>query len=140
MFFGNMTNLILPGEPENMGQGWETKRRRGPGHDWAILKLGARGTLRRVEVGTRHFKGNYPDRCTVDGLDDPGARPWDLVTRLDWIPVVAESKLRADSQANFEDLLRRGPFTHLRLCVFPDGGVSRLRAWGVAELPPGAPR
>ena len=72
MFFGNRHNLILPGPPLGMHDGWETRRRRGPGHDWAIVKLGARGTLHRVEVDTSHFKGNAPGSCSIEGCDAPG--------------------------------------------------------------------
>ena len=64
MFFSSMNNLIMPGRAENMGDGWETKRRRGPGYDWIILKLGRPGRIRKIEVDTNHFKGNYPDSCT----------------------------------------------------------------------------
>ena len=66
MFFGSRHNLIMPGDATHMGDGWETKRRRGPGHDWTIVRLGAAGTIRRVEVDTRHFKGNAPGACSLD--------------------------------------------------------------------------
>src|SRR6185369_14861184 len=79
-FFGPMNNLLLPGRPADMGGGWETRRRRGPGHDWILVKLGARGTPAVIEVDTAHFKGNHPDRCTLDALDAPaGARPTELI-------------------------------------------------------------
>ena len=73
MFFSSMNNLIMPGRAENMGDGWETKRRRGPGYDWIVLKLGLPGTVRKIEVDTNHFKGNYPDMCSIDGCNAPGA-------------------------------------------------------------------
>ncbi|HEX4640954.1 MAG TPA: allantoicase, partial [Chthoniobacterales bacterium] len=73
MFFSSMNNLIMPGRSENMGDGWETRRRRGPGHDWIILKLGLPGTIRKIEVDTNHFKGNYPDMCSIEGCIAPGA-------------------------------------------------------------------
>src|SRR6266496_1018276 len=68
MFFGHRHNLIMPGRAANMSDGWETRRRRGPGHDWSIIKLGAPGQIRRVEVDTSYFKGNYPDTCSIDPL------------------------------------------------------------------------
>ena len=68
MFFGSRHNLIMPGDATHMGDGWETKRRRGPGHDWTIVRLGAEGAIRRVEVDTRHFKGNAPGACSLDGV------------------------------------------------------------------------
>ena len=69
MFFSSMNNLIMPGRSENMGDGWETKRRRGPGYDWIILKLGSPGTIQKIEVDTNHFKGNYPDTCSIEGCN-----------------------------------------------------------------------
>src|SRR5918999_341484 len=72
MFFGHRHNLIMPGRGADMGDGWETKRRRGPGHDWAVIKLGARArAIRRVEVDTSHFKGNYPDTCSLEACELP---------------------------------------------------------------------
>ena len=82
MFFGSKENLIVPGRAANMGDGWETKRRRGPGHDWAIVQLGRRGRIQRVEVDTNHFRGNYPDRCSLDACDAPG-RVLDTLTAAD---------------------------------------------------------
>ena len=73
MFFSSMNNLIMPGRSENMGDGWETKRRRGPGYDWIIVKLGSPGAIRKVEVDTNHFKGNYPDMCSIEGCAAPDA-------------------------------------------------------------------
>ena len=73
MFFGSRHNLVLPGRAPNMSEGWETKRRRGPGNDWTIVELGARGVLRRVEVDTTHFRGNAPGKILLEGLDQAGA-------------------------------------------------------------------
>ena len=125
MFFGPKHNLIMPGRAANMSDGWETKRRRGPGNDWVIVKLEAEGSLRRVEIDTNHFKGNYPDTCSIDGTrafaDD------------EWFEVLPRTKLQAHTRHLFiDELANQGPVTHLRLNVFPDGGVSRLRVIGVA--------
>ena len=76
MFFGSRHNLIMPGDATHMGDGWETKRRRGAGHDWTIVRLGAPATIRRVEVDTRHFKGNAPGACSLDVVrGDPRREP-----------------------------------------------------------------
>jgi allantoicase len=129
-FFGPMNNLLMPGRPANMGGGWETRRRRGPGHDWILLELGARGVPAVVEVDTNHFKGNFPDRCSVEALDAPAsARITDLIASDGWGPLVPESKLSADAR-HFFPVPSAAPATHLRLDIFPDGGVARLRAWG----------
>ena len=129
--FGGMNNLLMPGRAANMGSGWETRRRRGPGSDWIVIRLGARGTARVVELDTNHFKGNFPDRCAIDVIDAPGARPTDLIESDAWQPLLPETKLQADTRHFFaEQLLVDSPATHVRLRIFPDGGVSRLRVWG----------
>lgn len=132
-FFGPMNNLLLPGRPENMGGGWETRRRRGPGlermSDWILVKLGARGAPAVVEIDTCHFKGNFPDRASVEALDAPaGTRITDLIGADGWRPLVPETKLSADARHFFS--VSGPPATHVRLNVLPDGGVARLRIWG----------
>ncbi len=133
MFFSSMNNLIMPSRSENMGDGWETKRRRGPGYDWIILKLGLPGTIRKIEVDTNHFKGNYPDTCSIEGCVAPDASVEELTGGgMGWSEILPQTKLEAHRQHLFEDEL--APIrncTHLRLNIFPDGGVSRLRAWGM---------
>jgi allantoicase len=126
-----MNNLLLPGRALDMGSGWETRRRRGPGHDWLLIQLGARGTPRVVEVDTNHFKGNFPERCALDGIDAAGARPCDLIASEAWRPLLPEMRLAADTRHFYARELRvEAPVTHVRLRIFPDGGVSRLRIWG----------
>ncbi len=136
-FFGPMHHLISPGRAANMGGGWETRRKRMPGHDWILVKLGAAGTVGLVEADTNHFKGNYADRIAIRGIHAPGARITDLVavgaysSVPEWTTILPETKLAASTRHFFRDeLAARGPFTHVRLDVFPDGGVSRLRVWG----------
>lgn len=129
--FGGMNNLLLPGRAQDMGSGWETRRRRGPGHDWVLIRLGGRGTPRAIEVDTAHFKGNFPDRCVIEGIDAAGAAPTALIESEAWRPLLAEQKLAADTRHFFgPELLGSTPVTHVRLRIFPDGGVSRLRVWG----------
>jgi allantoicase len=132
--FGGMNNLLLPGRAENMGSGWETRRRRGPGSDWILIQLGARGTVRSLEVDTNHFKGNFPDRCAIEVIDAAAARPTDLIESSAWQPLLGETKLQADTRHFFaSELLTTAPATHLRLRIVPDGGVSRLRVWGSVD-------
>ncbi|HEX4962654.1 MAG TPA: allantoicase [Thermoanaerobaculia bacterium] len=121
MFFGNRHNLILPGPPLGMHDGWETRRRRGPGHDWAIVKLGARGFIHRVEVDTSHFKGNAPGSCSIEGCDG------DLDN---WREILPMTPLRAHTRHRFDEVNTAGPITHARLNIYPDGGVARLRLFG----------
>ncbi len=132
MFFGSRHNLIMPGRAQTMGEGWETRRRRGPGHDWAIVQLGAAGTVRRVEVDTSHFKGNYPESCSLEAVSAAGAGVEEL-TRAGtaWKELLPRTKLAADTRHNFEkEVLAVGAVTHVRLNIFPDGGVARLRVFG----------
>jgi allantoicase len=129
--FGSMHNLNVAGRGINMGDGWETARRRGPGNDWCVLALGHKGIVERVEVDTAHFKGNYPDRVKLKAalVTDEGA---DLASASEtWDTLLPESKLEADRQHIFSDELKSlGPVSHLRMSIFPDGGVSRLRVYG----------
>jgi len=132
MFFSSMHNLIMPGRALNMGDGWETKRRRGPGYDWIILKLGAVGTVRKIEVDTNHFKGNYPDTCSLEACSAPDATTASLTDgSVSWKELLPKTRLQADTRHFFETELNAvGACSHLRLNIFPDGGVSRLRVWG----------
>lgn len=123
MFFGPKHNLIMPGRAKNMSDGWETRRRRGPGHDWVIVQLAAEGRVRRIELDTNHFKGNYPDTASIEASHDGET----------WVELLPRTKLQAHTRHFFIDELQGdGPFTHLRLNVYPDGGVSRMRVWGTA--------
>jgi allantoicase len=135
MFFSSMNNLIMPGRSENMGDGWETKRRRGPGYDWIVLKLGLPGAIQKIEVDTNHFKGNYPDTCSIEGCAAPGASTEDLAS-AQWREILPKTKLQADTRHFFErELSPIENCTHVRLNIYPDGGVSRLRVWGAPTLP-----
>jgi allantoicase len=133
MFFGNRHNLILPGPPLGMHDGWETRRRRGPGHDWAIVKLGARGTLHRLEVDTSHFKGNAPGWCSIEGCDAAGALAEHLAqpTFSGWRGILPRTPLRPHTLHRFDEVAAAGPVTHARLNIYPDGGVARLRLFGM---------
>lgn len=136
-FFGPMNNLIAPGRAVNMGGGWETRRKRLPGNDWILVRLGAPGSIGMLEVDTNHFKGNFADRFALRGIHAPGARITDLVSvssyakESTWTTIVPETKLSASTRHFFrKEVTAKGPFTHVRLDIFPDGGVSRLRVWG----------
>jgi len=132
MFFGHRHNLIMPGRGINMSDGWETKRRRGPGHDWVIIKLGAPGQVQRLEVDTSHFKGNFPESCSLEGCNAIGA-PLERLTDLSvvWSSILSRTRLQAHTRHFFEqELLDAGIVSHLRFSIFPDGGVSRLRVYG----------
>jgi allantoicase len=129
MHFGARDNMIMPGRARNMGDGWETRRRRGPGHDWAIIRLGTPGVITRLEIDTNHFKGNYPDRASIDGVLAPGAS-LEALDSVSWRPLLRETKLRPHQRHTFRPTGTASPVSHVRLNIFPDGGVSRLRVHG----------
>jgi len=138
-FFGEPRNMLMPYSAANMGDGWETKRRRGPGHDWAVVHLGIAGTITRVELDTAHFKGNYPDTASVEGAlmkEERSGVSADVSMRAigDWRPVVPQTKLLPDHPHQFESTVVPGVgATHVRLNIYPDGGVSRFRVIGAPE-------
>jgi allantoicase len=126
-FYSSPDNLLRPGRGMRMDDGWETKRRRGPGHDWCVLRTGIAGTVQAVEVDTAHFKGNFPESCALAGCTPPpdvAADDWA------WRELVPRTPLEADHVHRFAPVVDVGPVTHVRLAIFPDGGVSRLRLYG----------
>ena len=132
MHYGHRQNLILPGRSTHMADGWETKRRRGPGNDWSIVRLARRGIIRRVELDTDHFKGNAPGSCMLETCDivDIGGK-FDA-GKVEWTSLVPESPVQPHGRHHF-DVAEPRTATHVRLNIYPDGGVARLRLIGSAE-------
>jgi allantoicase len=147
--FGDKENLLRPepaafepGRYGNRGEivdGWETRRRREPGHDWALVRLGTPGIVSSIDVDTSYFTGNFPEFCRIEAcgyegypspaeLDGPGN---------EWVEIVPRSPLRGDMHNTFPVSDPRR-FTHVRLATFPDGGVARLRVLGRVVLDPRA--
>ncbi|HYD36531.1 MAG TPA: allantoicase [Allosphingosinicella sp.] len=133
--YGRIENLTAPGRGADMGDGWETRRRREPGHDWAVLELGAAGRIEEVVVDTAHFKGNYPDRCFLQAAAEATGSPAEIAAASEhWPLLLPEVKLEADKVHRFRDgLADLGPVRFVRLNIVPDGGVSRLRLIGSVE-------
>jgi allantoicase len=133
MHYGHRQNLILPGRSTHMGDGWETKRRRGPGHDWTIVRLARRGMVERVELDTDHYKGNAPGACMLEASDVPEGTPFDAA-RVSWEMLLDETPLEPHTRHGWASVAaaRARPATHVRLNIFPDGGVARLRLIGRA--------
>jgi allantoicase len=128
MFFGHRHNLILPGRSTHMGDGWETKRRRGPGNDWSVIRLGARGIIHRIEIDTDHFKGNAPGSAMLETVDTPGAGMEEPIGG--WQTLLPMADLLPHTRHRFDVSMQR-PATHARLSIFPDGGIARLRLYGM---------
>lgn len=134
--YGAWYRILAPGRGIDMGDGWETRRRRGPGHDWMIVALGARGVIEEIRVDTAHYKGNYPESCSIVAADYgttdvelDEARTGEVAN---WPALLPPHKLSADMEHDFprDSLADLGPVTHVCLNIFPDGGISRLRLFG----------
>ena len=130
--FGRMSNILNPGRGVNMGDGWETGRRRTPGNDWVIVALGHAGIVEKIVVDTLHFKGNYPESCNIQAAFVKGGTDSQIATQsLYWRELLPSQKLQMHNEHTFIEQIRElGPITHVRLNIFPDGGVSRLRLFG----------
>jgi allantoicase len=137
--FGDKDNLLNPGpaiHPRGFGNrgeivdGWETRRRRQPGHDWAIVRLGAPGRISSIEIDTSFFSGNFPESCRIEACGREGyPGPPDLDGATGWVEIVPLSGLEGD-KGNVFRVSDSRRFTHVRLSIFPDGGIARLRVLG----------
>jgi allantoicase len=136
--FGRVENLTAPGRGVDMGDGWETRRRREPGNDWAVVELGAAGVIEEIVVDTAHFKGNYPDRCWLQASLAAEGPPEAIANQsMFWPTLLGEQRLQADTVHTFsEGVAQLGPVKYVRLNIVPDGGVSRLRLMGRVSAKP----
>jgi len=138
-FFAPKENLLKPDKPvwkeheyTDRGKwmdGWESRRKRVPGHDFAVIRLGLPGVLRGVVVDTSYFRGNYPESCSIEACALPPESDLDALLAAEWIEVLPRAALKGDSENEFPI---GAPYavTHLRFNIFPDGGVARLRVHG----------
>jgi allantoicase len=142
--FAERENLLRPGPPERhddfgakgkVYDGWETRRRRTPGTDWVIVRLGVPGLVHGVVVDTSFFTGNYPPRASVDGLAVEGYPPPAQLAAADWTPLLTGVELAGDTANEFPVECGQR-FTHVRLTIDPDGGVARLRVHGTPVADP----
>jgi|SRR5271166_7118858 len=133
--YGSMHNLLLPGRGTSMADGWETRRRREPGYDWVILRLGVAGRIQAVEIDTAHFKGNYPHQVSINAARIETDAVGDLRGESLYWPLLLEPRqLQADTIAKFAaELHDLGVVSHLRVNIHPDGGLSRVRLFGKPE-------
>ena len=131
--YGDVSALLSEGRGKTMGDGWETRRRREPGNDWIIIKLAQKGIIEKIEIDTAHFKGNYPDRASIQAISiDKNITTKDLIQSSEnWDVILDETKLTADNIHEYEiNSNSKAEATHIRLNIYPDGGVSRLRIFG----------
>mgnify|MGYP001245272907 CR=1 FL=1 len=133
--YGDVSALLSEGRGKTMGDGWETRRRREPGNDWIIIKLAQKGNIERIEIDTAHFKGNYPDRASIQAISiDKNITTKDLIQNSEnWNIILDKTKLSADNIHTYKinsNSNSKNEATHIRLNIYPDGGVSRLRIFG----------
>ena len=131
--FGRAENIIAPGKAKNMGDGWETRRSRGKNFDWLIIKFGKSGLIKKLEIDTHHFKGNYPDTCSIQTSNIAKNVSNNFIVRNSkkWKYILNKSKLSANKKHVFKKfLLSRKKENLLRINIYPDGGISRIRAFG----------
>lgn len=126
--FGTADNLLLPGRGHDMSDGWETKRSREPGHtDWVVIRLGAPALLQKIVIDTAHFRGNFPQKVNVKGTL---VRDENDIDSAEWVTIISDSKTSADKEHEFS-VKSTETFSHIKVTIIPDGGVKRIRAFGV---------
>ena len=131
--FGKAENILAPGKSKNMGDGWETRRSRGKNFDWLIIKLGRTGTINRIEIDTHHFKGNYPDMCSVQATYVPNKISNYLVVKKSnkWKSLLNKVKLKANKKHSFNNkTMKKNKINYIKINIYPDGGISRIRTFG----------
>lgn len=132
-FFGAAASLLLPGPSAGMMDGWETRRRRGTGYDWVVVRLGASGRIVGLEVDTSHFKGNCPESCAVAAADFSPDGPIDLdCDGARWTEILAPTRLTPDRVHRYDiSAVLDHAVSHVRLEIHPDGGIARFRVLGL---------
>ena len=131
--FGRAENVLAPGKGKNMGDGWETRRSRGKNFDWLIIKMGRAGKINKIEIDTHHFKGNYPDRCSVQGTFISKKLSNNSIVKKSnkWKTLVNKAKLHPHKKHNFKNKkLKKNKINYIRINIYPDGGISRIRTFG----------
>ena len=134
--FGRAENILAPGMGKNMGDGWETRRSRGKNFDWLIIKCAAAGKINKIQIDTHHFKGNYPDKCSIQAAFINKKISTRIVVNNSkkWKLLLNKVKLHAHKKHNFKNnLMKSKKINYIKINIFPDGGISRIRAFGRAE-------
>ena len=133
--FGKAENVLSPGTGVNMGDGWETRRSRGKNFDWIIIKFGKPGIISRLEIDTHHFKGNYPESLTVQSAFLPNKQNSKkiLTDPKNWRIFLNKTKLKPHKKHLFRSNNKKNKVNYLKINIFPDGGISRIRAFGKVE-------
>ena len=131
--FGKAENVLSPGVGVNMGDGWETRRSRGKNVDWIIIKFGKPGIINKLEIDTHHFKGNYPESLTVQSalITNNINSNKILINSKNWKIFLEKMKLKPHKKHIFKsNINKKNKVNFLKINIFPDGGISRIRAFG----------
>ena len=131
--FGKAENVLSPGVGVNMGDGWETRRSRGKNFDWIIIKFGMPGIINKLEIDTHHFKGNYPETFTVQSalISNKAKSKKIIKNSKKWRLLIGKTKLKPHKKHSFKSkTFKKNKVNYLRINIFPDGGISRIRAFG----------
>ena len=134
--FGRAENILAPGIGKNMGDGWETRRSRGTNFDWLIIKCATTGKINKIQIDTHHFKGNYPDKCSLQAayLSNKISNKTIVDRSKKWKLLLNKAKLNAHKKHNFQNkLMKNKKVNYIKINIYPDGGISRIRAFGRAE-------
>ena len=133
--FGRAENILAPGTGKNMGDGWETRRSRGKNFDWLIIKCATAGRIGKIQIDTHHFKGNYPDKCSLQAayINSKISNKSIVNSSKKWKLLLNKVKLNAHKKHNFQNkLMKNKKVNYIRINIFPDGGISRIRMFGKA--------
>ena len=131
--FGKAENILAPGKAKNMGDGWETRRRRGKGFDWLILNTLNGKEIDKIEISTHHFKGNFPSHCSLQAAYCPNLKNSKQIVKSSakWKYLLKNAKLSANKIHIFKNtLLTKDKINYIKINIFPDGGISRFRIFG----------
>ena len=131
--FGKAENILAPGKSKNMGDGWETRRRRGKGFDWLILNSLDGKEIDKIEISTHHFKGNFPSYCSLQAAYLPTSKNSKQIvsSSVKWKYLLKDAKLSANKIHTFKNhLMKKDKINFIKINIFPDGGISRFRIYG----------
>ena len=130
--FGKAENILAPGKAKNMGDGWETRRRRDKGNDWLILNSIDGGFIDKIEISTHHFKGNFPSYCSLQAAYLTPKNSKQIVKSSNkWKYLLKDTKLSANkTHVLYNPLMKKEKINHIKINIFPDGGISRFRIFG----------
>jgi len=131
--FGKAENILAPGKAKNMGDGWETRRRRDKGFDWMIINSLNGKEIDKIEISTHHFKGNFPSHCSLQAAYLPIKKNSRQIVNSSskWRYLLKDVKLSANKIHTYKNILmKKNKINFIKINIFPDGGISRFRIYG----------